>query len=266
MPTPSIPATPGSGPNAPHANAGEDDPSKFFGEDEDNDQEPSLMPEEEGAADVEIDEPGDEPDDEPVVARPPVPATGEALPGQQFSEDGEQQREVGATAEVVEPEPEAEAEPQPEEKVEEKVEEAAPTSASSEAPGEAAGAESAAAEKAGAAAGEGEKEPPATTAATQAKNGPRGYVVVRELELTGQFLEHFQKELEEGKEPRKVYMVLEPKVEARNPAPVLTAAFKKHYKRLGQPLRLAAIPLSMWNVKSLSIKPKVIDENIAIED
>jgi hypothetical protein len=115
-----------------------------------------------------------------------------------------------------------------------------------------------------AAAAEGAKEPPAAETAT-VKNGPRGYVVIREIELGKEYLEHFLKEIEEGKDPHKVCMVLEPRVEARNPTPVLTGAFKKHYKRLGQPLRLAAIPLSMWNIRTLSLKPKIIDDNIAIE-
>jgi hypothetical protein len=255
--TPSaVPPAPGeSAVNAPHPE--DEDPADFFGEDgEGGAEERSLMPEDdenaageeaageeaagepgeeqaageaaEAAADAATEEeaatedpppadvPGDGAQTAPSADRAPAPAAGEALAGQQFSEDGETQREVD--------------------------------------------------EKGGARpsdAGSGSKEP---AEAAVAKNGPRGYVVIREIALDKKFLEFFAKQLEDGKGPHTVYMVLEPKVEARNPAPVLTNAFRKHFKRLGQPLRLAAIPLSMFNVRTLSIKPKVIDENIAIED
>lgn len=102
-------------------------------------------------------------------------------------------------------------------------------------------------------------------AASTKKNGPRGYVVVREILFTQDYVDHFAKQLEEGKDPHTIYMVLEPKVEARNPTPVLMSAFKKHHKRLGQPLRLLAIPLSVWKVRTLELKPKVIDDNISID-
>jgi hypothetical protein len=222
VPPAAIPATPGV--NAPHPND-EEDPANFFGDDPENEEEKSLMPDD-GETISEV--PPEEPEPAEDVERDPPPpksVSGEALAGRTFSEDGKEVSVVGTAGEAptaLDPEP--------------------------------------------ATAGEDAKVPPAPGTTTVVKNGPRGYVVIREIELGKEYLEHFLKEIEEGKDPHKVCMVLEPKVEARNPAPVLTGAFKKHYKRLGQPLRLAAIPLSMWNIRTLSLKPKVIDDNIAIED
>jgi hypothetical protein len=101
---------------------------------------------------------------------------------------------------------------------------------------------------------------------SEVTNGPRGYVVIREIELTREFIDVFVKELDAGKDPRKIYMVLQSRVEARNPAPVLLQAFRKYAKQLGQPMRLAAIPESMWKIKTLAVKPRVIEDNIEIED
>lgn len=230
MPAPAIPAAPGTGVNAPHP--ADEDPEDFFGDEPKEEGEKSLMPEE-GETLSEV--PAEEAEPAEDVQRDPAPkpVSGEALEGQTFSEDGEEVSVVGTAGESeklgLSPE-EPKPEPEP------------------------------------AAAAEGAKEPPAAETPAPVKNGPRGYVVIREIELNKGYLEHFLKEIEEGKDPRKVCMVLEPKVEARNPTPVLTGAFKKHYKRLGQPLRLAAIPLSMWNIRTLSLKPKVMDDNIAIED
>ena len=250
-----IPETPGSGINAPHEN--DDDPAAFFGDDPDAAEEPSLMPEDDpdgGEPAVDDTEPDTEPEMDPDEGepgesekqQPPKPASGEATAGQAFSEDGETIGEVGGASERA-------AADEPDPTTARTAGDAAAPSAGEPAPPRPPAAASA-------------KTPSASEPAAPPKNGPRGYVVIREIALTTEYLEHFAKQLEEGKDPHKVYLVLEPKVEARNPAPVLTGAFKKHYKRLGQPLRLAAIPLSMWNLRSLSIKPKIIDENIAIED
>lgn len=244
--------------NAPHPD--EANPEDFFGDGPDAAEERSLMPDEgdENAAEEAAEEPvaegdADEPNEEEQPAaseRAPAPASGVALPGQQLSEDGEEQAEVGPDGEKVELPPASEDGPGPTDALGDG-EQPAPSAGAEQQPQPAAG---------------GEGEPPAETASAPPKNAPRGYVVVREVALTRDFLGFCVKALEEGKDPFTVYMVLEPKVEARNPAPVLTAAFKKHHKRLGPVLRLAAIPLSMWKVKTLSLKPKVIDDNIAIED
>lgn len=257
-----IPPEPGTGVNAAHPD--DDDPSKFFGDDNEGEgegeQPVSLMPDDDdgeaaaeaaaggepdandadGEQEQEQEQPGD-------GERPPQPAGGiEPTSGQQFDE-GTGQREVtgdGAAAPAAEstaeepavaaPAAESAAEPQP--------------AAAVASPAE-----------------QGSKEPPAEPQAAKPANGPRGYVVLREVELTHEFLEHFLKELDAGKDPRTAYFVLEPKVESRNPTPVLQAAFKKHHKRLGEPLRLGAIPLSMFKIRSLSLKPKVIDDNIVID-
>jgi hypothetical protein len=249
VPPVAVPPTPGSGPNAPHPD--DDDPAAFFGDGEGDaaGEEKSLMPEE-----------GDE------AAAHPEPATGEATPGQTFTEDGEKIDEVAAGDAVVE-EPAAAAE--------ETEQALAPVGQGAEDPEQAAehaewqaeqdrkAAEAATAVPRDA----GDKPPPASTEEPKAAAaGPRGYVVIREVALTQEYVDFFAKALAEGKEPQKVYMILEDKVEARNPNPVLTGAFKKHAKRLGEPLRLAAIPLTMWKLRTLSMKPKVIDNNIAIED
>lgn len=235
------PPTPAAPINAPHPD--DDDPAAFFGdEDPQEGAAPSLMPEE----------------DEGAAPTPPKPVSGEALEGQTFSEDGETIAEVPPTdaAERAKWEAKQVAQAEAAEATEDLDEEedvqrdpAPAKSAETTADGSPAAAQDA-----------GETPAPASV-----KSGPRSYVVIREIELTSQYIDHFAKALEEGKPPHKIYMVLESR-EARSPNPVLTGAFKKHMKRLGQPLRLAAIPMSYWNLKTLSLKPKVVDDNIEIED
>lgn len=255
MPPTAIPDTPGtgteteeeqtseepvSGINAPHPD--DHDPADFFGDDEPTSEDsPSLMGD---------DEPDEEPVDEPVgeeKEKAPKPASGETIRGQTLSTDGEKAQVVDEDGGVKDlPVEEGPVDPLD-----------APTAGEKDAPS--------AEQEPQAAAASG--EPPADdTAAAATKNGPRGYVVLREITLTKDYLDLFIKEQEEGKDARKVYVVLESKVESRNPQPVLMQTFKKHARRLGQPLRLAAIPLSMWKIRTLSVKPRVINDNIEIED
>ncbi|GAC1524667.1 MAG: hypothetical protein NVS3B1_12720 [Marmoricola sp.] len=112
--------------------------------------------------------------------------------------------------------------------------------------------------------------PPARTARGTA-DLPRTYAVLREVELGAPMLKALLDEIENGGKPRTAFLTLEAAHPGRSPKQVAKDVFKKHHKRLGvglrdqPPLVLFAIADSSWQRMPVSVKPRVIDDNIEID-